>query len=81
MHLQYYIDIHNLFIFKFAVVFILIYRHLNSVVPLELFDFKSHQVWICKSSFSTDFNGSLEIVSDLLAFTGKLDNKLYHLIF
>ena len=43
------------------------------------FSFELLQLMICESIFSMDFNRSLKIISDPLAFTGKLDNKLYQL--
>ena len=50
-------------------------EHLNGAVLLVFFNFKSRNLMVYKSVFSTNFNGSLRIISDLLAFTRKLDNK------
>ena len=43
----------------------------SGVVPLVLFNFKTGQLMIYKSVFSTDINESQKIVSNLLAFMGE----------
>ena len=47
--------------------------HLNNVAPIVFFNFELLQLMIYKSVFSTDINGCLKIILDLLTFKEKID--------